>query len=87
MTSAFERSLDSDTCRKLISLGYARSNHVRLYGQEVELVSDPFPHHEGGIAIEVITKTEPVSRTVKLPIPVLHVASQRVERRPEKRPA
>jgi len=81
MTSAVDRSLDSDTCRKLISLGYARSNHVRLYGQELELVSDPFPHQEGGIAIEVIGKTESVSRTMKLPLPVLHVASSRIEKR------
>ncbi|MBO0911885.1 MAG: hypothetical protein J2P13_08835 [Acidobacteria bacterium] len=83
MTSAVDRSLDSDTCQKLISLGYARSNRVRLYGQEFQLVSDPFLHRDGGIAIEVITKKEPVSRTMKLPIPVLHVAGarKRVERR------
>jgi hypothetical protein len=80
-TSAVERSLDIDTCRKLMSLGYTRSNRVRLYGQEVQLVSDPFPHHEGGIAIEVITKKEPVSRTMKLPLTVLHVARKRLEKR------
>jgi len=80
-TSAEDRSLESDTCRKLISLGYARSNRVRLYGQEVELVSDPFPHRDGGIAVEVITKTESESRTMKLPLPVLHVASKKFQRR------
>lgn len=81
MTSGFDRSLDSDTCRKLVSLGYARSNRVRLYGQEVELVSDPFVHRDGGIAVEVVGKTESRSRTIKLPLPVLHVASKKAEKR------
>ena len=69
MTSQVEHSLDRETCRKLISLGYARSNRVRLYGQEVELVSDPFLHDEGGIAVEVVGKTGSASRTMKLPLP------------------
>jgi hypothetical protein len=38
MTSPVEQSKDRETCRKLISLGYARSNRVRLYGHDVELV-------------------------------------------------
>ena len=80
-TSAVDRSLEIDTCRKLMSLGYTRSNRVRLYGQEVQLVSDPFPHDEGGIAVEVVTKKEPVSRTIKLPLTVLHVASKKLEKK------
>ena len=81
MTSGTDRSLDNDTCHKLISLGYARSNRVRLYGQEVQLVSDPFVHRDGGIAVEVVGKSESVSRTMKLPLPVLHVASKRLQKR------
>jgi hypothetical protein len=81
MASAVDRSLDQDTCRKLISLGYARSNRVRLYGQELQLISDPFPHDDGGIAVEVVEKAG-ASRTIKLPLPVLNVAKRkRTERR------
>ncbi len=69
------------TCRKLISFGYARSNRVRLYGQELELVSDPFPHREGGIAIEVAENRDSVSRTIKLPLSVVQVASNKAEKR------
>jgi len=76
MTSQVEGSEDKDTCRKLISLGYARSNRVRLYGQEVQLVSDPFPK-EGGIAVEVVSRNESVSRTMKLPLSILQMASQK----------
>jgi len=81
MTSVVDRSLDNDTCRKLISLGYARSNRVRLYGQELQLISDPFPHRDGGIAVEVVAKSESVSRTLKLPLSVVHVASKKLEKR------
>ena len=76
MTSGIDRSVGRDTCKKLISLGFARSNHVRLYGQELQLISDPFPQDDGGFAIEVLAKTEKVTRTMKLPLPVLHVASK-----------
>ena len=84
MTSPVEQSKDRDTCRKLISLGYARSNRVRLYGQELELVSDPFPHREGGIAIEVAENRDSVSRTIKLPLSVVQVANQAENGLPDK---
>jgi len=81
MTTPVEQSKDRETCRKLISLGYARSNRVRLYGQELELVSDPFPHREGGIAIEVAENRDSVSRTIKLPLSVVQVARKPPEKR------
>lgn len=76
MTSQVDPAQDKKTCLKLISLGYARSSRVRLYGKEVQLLSDPFPHQEGGIAVEVLHGTESTSRTIKLPLSVLQVAGQ-----------
>ena len=81
MTSQVDPSQDKDTCLKLISLGYARSNRVRLYGKEVQLVSDPFPHTDGGIAVEVVHPNESSSRTIKLPLSVLQVAGQSAKKR------
>ncbi len=81
MTSEVDRTLDNDTCRKLISLGYARSKHVRLYGQELQIVSDPFPHDDGGIAIEVTGAKESGKRTMRLPLSVVQVASKRPDKR------
>lgn len=81
MTSQADQSTDRDTCRKLISLGYSRSNHVRLYGQEVQLVSDPFPDREGNIAVEVKKVSESASKTMKLPLSVVQVARTRPEKR------
>jgi hypothetical protein len=76
MTNQVEHSTNRETCRRLISLGYARSNRVRLYGQEVELVSDPFPQ-EDGIAVEVVGRNESAKRTLKLPLSVLQMAVQK----------
>ena len=80
MTSEVDRSVDNDTCRKLMSLGYARFNRVRLYGQELQIVSDPFPHDDGGIAIEVTGASEPGRRTMRLPISVVQVGRKRPEK-------
>jgi hypothetical protein len=76
-----DHSADRDTCRKLISLGYGRSKRVRLYGQELQIVSDPFPHNEGGIAIEVTGSSEVGTRTMRLPLSVVQVARKRPEKR------
>jgi hypothetical protein len=51
--------LFSDICAHVKHLGYATSGRIRLYGEEFEVVSDPFPE-AGGIAVHVTTnKTQP----------------------------
>jgi len=75
MTSQADSSADQATCMKLISLGYARSNRVRLYGQELQLVSDPFSK-EGAIVVEV-KGTDEISRTMRLPLSVVQVAAEK----------
>jgi hypothetical protein len=68
-------------CQKLISLGFGRLKHVRLYGQELQLVSDPFPDREGKIAVEVKARSESVSRTIRLPLSIVQVARKNAEKR------
>jgi hypothetical protein len=80
MTSEIDRFVDNETCRRLSRLGYARSNHVRLYGQELQIVSDPFVHDEGGIAIEVVADSNPTKRTMRLPLSVVQVARKAREK-------
>ena len=80
MTSEIDQFVDNDTCQKLSRLGYARSNHVRLYGQELQIVSDPFVHDQGGIAVEVLTGSNPIKRTLRLPLPVVQVARKSREK-------
>jgi len=58
----------SEICTRVKKLGYADSNRIRIYGEEFEIVSDPFPHG-GGIAIHVRTRQE--SRVRILPLPAM----------------
>src|SRR6202035_6098873 len=37
----------SDICTHVKHLGYATSRRIRLYGEEFEVVSDPFPEANG----------------------------------------
>ena len=63
----------SDVCARLKHLGYAISRHIRLYGEEFEVVSDPFPE-AGGIAVHVTTKKDSAIRVLQIPATVLQSA-------------
>lgn len=62
-----------DICEKLKKLGFARSNHIKLYGEQFQLVSDPFPH-ETGIAVEATRGDGKAPRTIRLPLTILRMA-------------
>jgi len=47
-------------------MGYAASKRVKLYGEEYEIVSDPFLEDEV-IVVEAKTRKDPVVRVVRLP--------------------
>jgi hypothetical protein len=59
-----------EICNRLKDLGYAQSKHIRIYGQEFVVISNPFPEGNG-IAVRAVAKRETLERTVKLPLPVL----------------
>ena len=69
----------SDVCARVKHLGYTKSRRVRLYGEEFEVVSDPFPEADG-IAVHVKSRRNPEVRVLRLPATVL----QSVRRRPTK---
>ena len=60
----------SEVCARVRHLGYAASGRVRLYGEEFEVVSDPFPEADG-IAVHVTTKKDSRIRVLQLPATVL----------------
>jgi hypothetical protein len=64
--------LDSapDVCTRLKHLGYSASQHIKLYGEEYEIVSDPFFEAEG-VALRVRTSKDPKVRTLQLPSTIL----------------
>ncbi len=54
-------------CEKLQELGYAREKHIRLYGEEFHLVSNPIPDGDG-FAVEGITRKSGNMRRVRIPL-------------------
>jgi hypothetical protein len=60
----------AEICANVKRLGYAAKERIRLYGEEFEVLSDPFPHADG-IALNVKTKKDANVRVVRLPSTVL----------------
>jgi hypothetical protein len=57
-------------CAQVKHLGYAAAERIRLYGEEYEVVSDPFPEDDG-IAVHVKTKSNSTVRVLQLPATVV----------------
>ncbi len=71
MTSTNLESLSIEQiCASVKRLGYGARQYVRLYGEEFEVVSDPFPA-SGGIAVSVKTKKGDQVRVIQIPATVL----------------
>ena len=60
----------AEMCASVKRLGYGANQSIRLYGEEFEVMSDPFPE-AGGIAVSVKTKRGHGIRVVQLPATVL----------------
>lgn len=60
----------AEICASVKRLGYSANQTIRLYGEEFEVISDPFPE-TGGIAIGVKTKRSSAIRVVQLPATIL----------------
>ena len=66
----------SEICDHVKHLGYAASRRIRVYGEEFEVVSDPFPEGDG-IAVRVTTKKDSGIRVLRVPATVLQTAKGR----------
>jgi len=60
----------AENCSKIKNLGYGTSGPINLYGQQFQIVSDPFPDG-GGVAVHAITANNPARRTLRLPVSIL----------------
>ena len=71
-----ENSMELDeVCDRLQKMGYAEFKRIRIYGQEFEVVSNPFPQGDG-IAIRAFSKRETQTRTLRLPLPVVQMVTR-----------
>jgi hypothetical protein len=69
----------TEVCTRVRRLGYAASKRVRIYGEELEIVSDPFPDGEG-IAVHVRTRQESKIRILRLPAMLLQALAAKEQR-------
>lgn len=60
----------AEMCAQIKKFGYAVSQKIRIYGEEFEVLSDPFPS-EGGIAIHVRSRHTAQARLLQLPATVI----------------
>ena len=78
----------SESCARIKELGFTASKHIIIYGERLELVSDPF--EDGGCtAVQVISKNDPTVRTLRLPEAILVGLSdqfRKVAKSPGKKP-
>lgn len=56
-------------CERLRTFGFASEKHMKLYGEEIHIVSNPFPDGEG-FAIECITRRSRVRR-MRIPLSLI----------------
>ncbi len=79
-SNALESFHESDElceiCDRLKDMGYAQSKRIRIYGQEFEVVSNPFPQGDG-IAIQAVSKKEIQPRILPLPLPILRMVTRK----------
>jgi hypothetical protein len=69
MSSTVDHSALED-CVRIKDLGYSRSHRIRMYGQQFDIVSDPF-QQGNGVAVRVTTAQDPTERTLRLPTSIL----------------
>lgn len=56
----------SEICDQIKQRGYAPTQVVRIYGEEFEILSDPFPNDEG-VAVRVRSRRTSQVRALQLP--------------------
>lgn len=56
----------TDICAQIKRNGYAPSQVVRIYGEEFEILSDPYPH-DSGVAVHVRSRRTSQVRALLLP--------------------
>jgi hypothetical protein len=60
----------SENCARIKKLGYIAGKHMNLYGEHMELVSDPFDEGDC-VAVHAISSSNSTARTIKLPVSIL----------------
>jgi hypothetical protein len=66
----------TENCKRIRAPGYTTSRHIKMYGQHLELVSNPF--EEGGCtSVWVLSGNDPIAHSFRLPVAILVGLSER----------
>jgi hypothetical protein len=57
-------------CARLQELGFAAKKHIKLYGEEFEIVSNPVPDGEG-FAVEGVGRISGSLRRMRIPLSLI----------------
>jgi len=74
--SSQSASVSAEVCAQIKRRGYAESHVVRIYGEEFEILSDPFPN-DAGVAVQVRSRRTSQVRALQLPAMLVHHANDR----------
>ncbi len=58
-------------------LGYTTGNQIKLYGEVLEVVSEPIVMADDTVLVDATDKKSGQSRRVSLPLPVVHMAGKK----------
>ena len=67
----------AEVCAQIKQFGYGISQKIRIYGEEFEVLSDPFPGADG-IAIQVRSRKTQQDRVLYLPTTVVQRVTNRL---------
>jgi len=67
-------------CERLKKLGFAQENRLRLYGEEFELLSDPFIVGNDLVFVDAIERKSRIPRRIRIPLPIVKMADTERER-------
>jgi hypothetical protein len=67
---SLEETAAAQLCERLKKMGYSVGRHIHLYGERLEVLSDPFLH-DGLIAVRVRRRGDASDRVLCLPRMVL----------------
>jgi hypothetical protein len=60
---------------RLKRLGFAKGNQMKLYGEVLELVSEPILIADDVVQMDATDKKSGLSRRVSIPLPIVKMAS------------
>ena len=63
-------------CERLKQLGFARKNHIRLYGSQFELMGDPLVISDDVVLVDAVERKSGASCRVRIPLNIVRMATE-----------